>query len=66
MKKRPIPKRMWIIVDTDPESSFYSECFTTQKEARENCRRLNKIPGYEPSCRVVEYRAAAPKRSAAK
>lgn len=55
MKDRA-PKRLWVIIDDDPAPYGGVMAWEeTKKAADEECRRYNKIPGYAPTCRVVEY-----------
>jgi hypothetical protein len=52
------PKRIWLLVDDDPEQGYGGLLGweTTKKRATEECRRYNRIRNYAPTCRVVEYR----------
>lgn len=56
---RKIPKVVWLVVDLEPgPRDPFVETYMTRREAREQCNRLNRIPGYDPTCRVVRYNAA--------
>lgn len=57
VKRKAAPPRLWLIVDSDPTQSLVFGWEMTRRAARTQCEKANRLPGYKPSCRVVEYRA---------
>lgn len=62
MKQRT-PKRLWVIVDDDANECAVFGYEFTRKKAQEHCARLNRMPGYAPTCRVVEFRPVSQHKS---
>lgn len=57
------PKRLWVVADLEsPAEDGVLGWFSTRREARERCAAFNRMCGYEPSCVVVRYDCAMPKR----
>lgn len=60
-----LPPHYWLVIDLEsvPGDDVVFGWFSTRREAKESCDRLNRMPGYEPTCQVVKYVRPVPKRS---
>lgn len=57
MKRFKAPK-IWVVVDTKPFEILGFE--RSKRRADAECAVYNRLVGYEPTCRVVEYTPTLP------